>query len=199
MRIFSSPSLMLMKLRVWSGSDFKEEQNSSRGFTAVMSRPASIRVGEVKRRRREHEKGGQMRQKWGMMGITDLPFPDLRLVKQGTEDCGASKIFDYLPITDSLHHCCAWKSRLISRLIGQSYVTSRVTYLNIETNQKWQTEISLSASANLTKPGAEWWNHSCHHASSRAFESPYVEFHCYHCHGFHLHTADSRYIVDQIT
>lgn len=45
MRIFSSPSLMLMRLRVKNGSDFKGEQNGSRGFTAVMSHPARIRWG----------------------------------------------------------------------------------------------------------------------------------------------------------
>lgn len=36
---------MLMKLRVRNGSDFKEEQNSSWGFAAMMSHPARIRVG----------------------------------------------------------------------------------------------------------------------------------------------------------
>ena len=42
MRIFSSPSLMLMRLRVKNSSDFKEEQNSSRDFTTMMSHPARI-------------------------------------------------------------------------------------------------------------------------------------------------------------
>ena len=45
MRIFSSPSLMLMRLRVKNDSDFKEEQSSSRGFTAMMSHPARSGVG----------------------------------------------------------------------------------------------------------------------------------------------------------
>lgn len=40
-----SPSLMLMMLRFKNGSDFKEEQNSSRGFTTIMSHPARSEGG----------------------------------------------------------------------------------------------------------------------------------------------------------
>lgn len=72
MRIFSSPSLMLMKLWVWSSSDFKEEQNSSRVFTAMMSHPARIGVGEVlwvyRKQRSAEERSRRQKQK----GITDL-------------------------------------------------------------------------------------------------------------------------------
>lgn len=50
---------------------------------------------------------------------------------------GASQISDYLKITDSVHHYYGWKLRLFPQLMGQRYVSSRVTNLNIEKTQKW--------------------------------------------------------------